>query len=49
MPDEPKQGGHLWALAAPVLLTAVAWLVGALMFDVVGAGYLRSLFRLLRR
>ena len=47
--DEPKRGGHAWALAAPILVGGVAWLVGLFMFDVLGAGYLRSFFgRLLR-
>ena len=44
MPGETKRGGHLWALAAPILMVAIAWLVGLLLFDVFGAGYLRAFF-----
>jgi len=44
MPGETKRGGHLWALAAPILMVAIAWFVGLLLFDVFGAGYLRAFF-----
>jgi hypothetical protein len=49
MLGEKKPREYLWALATPILLVAIAWLVGLLMFDIVGAGYLRAFFgRLLR-
>ena len=44
MPGKTKGGGHLWALAVPFIMGAIAWLVGLLMFDVFGAGYLRAFF-----
>jgi hypothetical protein len=36
--------GHLWALAVPILMGLTAWLLGLLMWDVFGAGYLRAFF-----
>jgi hypothetical protein len=45
MTGQTTRGGHLWALAAPILMAIIAWLVGLLMFDVFGANYLRGLFR----
>ena len=44
MADGTKRRDHLWALAVPILLGLTAWIVGLLMFDVFGAGYLRAFF-----
>jgi hypothetical protein len=44
MSGKARGGGHLWALAAPILMGLAAWLVGLLIWDVFGAGYLRALF-----
>ena len=44
MAGETKRSGHLWAVAVPILMGLAAWLVGLLMFDVFGAGYLRAFF-----
>jgi hypothetical protein len=35
---------HLWALLAPLGVGLIAWIIGMLMFDALGAGYLKSLF-----
>jgi len=35
---------HLWALAAPILIGLIAWVVGLLMFDALGAGYFKAFF-----
>lgn len=44
MAGQANRGGHLWALAVPILMGFIAWVVGLLMFDVFGAGYLRTFF-----
>ena len=45
MAGKAKGRGHLWALAAPILMGVIAWLVGLLVWDVFGAGYLTAFFR----
>jgi hypothetical protein len=48
MPDRsesaPKRSGHLWAVAVPLLMIGSAGLVGLLLLDVLGAGYLSAIF-----
>jgi hypothetical protein len=40
MAGETRRRNHLWALAVPILMGLAGWLVGLLLFDVFGAGYL---------
>jgi len=44
MAGKAKGRGHLWALGAPILMVVIAWLVGLLIWDVFGAGYLTAFF-----
>ena len=44
MAGETRRRDHLWALAVPILMGLAGWLVGLLLFDVFGAGYLRAFF-----
>ena len=41
MATDAHRGGHVRALLAPPLVILLGWLVGLLLFDSLGAGYIR--------